>query len=215
METKRNPQDSMKSTWRQLDRTQWTIFHWFYELLGIHPVTLDRQVPVHTKEDAVPHVSDWSMHRWILIHSAIPLLLHQLYTYYTGRNLGAIGAFLLYSAGFKFIAIHHLHVLRRLGHRYGFFDGDKHERDGVPDVGVAKVVRSLISTSTFRPIFTVFLAYRSTLAPDSMNWKWLPLEIGLYGIILDFWLVSLACTGHETNAYRSMILTWSQVLLVS
>ncbi|RMJ28706.1 Fatty acid hydroxylase superfamily [Aspergillus sp. HF37] len=187
MEVKRDPKDSMKSTWRSLNRADWTIFHWFYELLGIHPVALDKNVPVHEKKDKVPHVPDWSMHRWVLVHSFIPLVLHHAYVVYTGQNLGPIGAFVLYAAAFKAIAIHELHVLRRLGHVHGFFDGDKHERDGVPDVGVSKVVHSLVSTSTVRPIFSVFLSYRTSQTPASMNWYWLPLEAGLYGIILDFW----------------------------
>ena len=177
----------MKSTWRRIDRAQWTIFHWFYELLGIHPVELDQEVPVHAKKDKVPHVPDWSMHRWVILHTIIPFALHHAYVVYTGQNLGPIGAFFFYSAAFKAIAIHKLHVLRRLGHVHGFFDGDKHERDGVPDVGVAKVVHSLISTSTIRPIFSVFLSYRTSQAPADMSWYWLPLEAGLYGIILDFW----------------------------
>jgi sterol desaturase/sphingolipid hydroxylase (fatty acid hydroxylase superfamily) len=36
-------------------------------------------------------------------------------------------------------------------------------------------------------MFTVFLSYRTALPPSSINWLWLPLEIGLYGIVLDFW----------------------------
>lgn len=187
MEVQRNPKDSMKSTWRGGNRAEWTIFNWFYELLGIHPVALDRDVPAHEKQDKLPYVPDWSMHRWVLYHAFIPLVLHHLYTVYTGQNLGPLGAFLLYSGAFKANAIHELHVLRRMGHIWGFFDGDKHDRDGVPDVGVAKVVFSLVWTSTARPIFTIFLSYRRNLAPDSINWYWLPLEMGLYGIILDFW----------------------------
>lgn len=177
----------MKSTWRTLDRGTWTIFHWFYELLGIHPVSLDKEVPVHDKSNRIPYVPDWSMHIWVLYHAFIPIAIHHAYVAYTGQNLGPVGAFFLYTVAFKAIAIHELHILRRLGHVHGFFDGDKHERDGVPDVGVAKVVQSLISTSTVRPIFTVFLSYRTSQAPAGMSWYWLPLEAGLYGIILDFW----------------------------
>ncbi|OOQ85673.1 hypothetical protein PEBR_25698 [Penicillium brasilianum] len=187
MSAERNPKDSMKSTWRRQARSEWTLFHWFYEVLGIHPEHLDANVPVHLKEDAVPYVPDWSMHRWVLTHSVIPIILQHAYVQYTGHNIGPLGAFILYSIAFKAIAIHELHVLRRLGHTHGFLDGDKHARDGVPDIGVAKVVRSLMSTSTFRPMFTVFFAYRTAQAPSSMNFAWLPLEIGLYGIILDFW----------------------------
>ncbi|KAJ5562917.1 hypothetical protein N7535_002636 [Penicillium sp. DV-2018c] len=183
----RNPKDSMKSTWRTQARTEWGPFHWLFEVLNIHPEVLNKEVPVHTKEEAVPHMPDWSMHRWVITHAVIPLIIHQAYVQLTGRNLSALAAFFLYAFAFKGIAIHELYVLRRLGHQYGFLDGDKHARDGVPDVGVGKVARSLISTSTFRPMFTVFIAYRASQTPADMSFAWLPLEIGLYGIILDFW----------------------------
>lgn len=74
-----------------------------------------------------------------------------------------------------------------MGHVYGFFDGDKHARDEVPDLSVGKVLRSLIATASFRPLMAVVLVYNKNEAPDTINWLWLPLEIGLYGIILDFW----------------------------
>ncbi|KAJ5735887.1 Fatty acid hydroxylase vlmA [Penicillium malachiteum] len=183
----RNPNDSMKSTWRRMARSEWTPFHWFFELIDVHPENLEQEVPIHLKEDAVPYVPDWSMHRWVIVHSVIPLLIQQAYIYWTGHNFGAIAAFIFYGFAFKAIAIHELHVLRRLGHIHGFLDGDKHARDGVPDIGVAKVVRSLLSTSTFRPMFTVFFAYSTSQTPADMSFPWLFVEVGLYGIILDFW----------------------------
>ncbi|RAL13119.1 sterol desaturase family protein [Aspergillus homomorphus CBS 101889] len=185
--THSDPKDSMKSTWRQLDRDQWSIAHWFVEILGVHHVSLDQDVPIHSKEDKMPYIGALSQHRWILWHSILPLLVHQLYVSYTGRPLGFIAAYFFYSLAFKLIAIHELHVLRRLGHLFGFFDGDQHARDGVPDVGIGKVVQSLISTSTFRPVMTVFFSYRPSQPPSQISWTWLILEIGLYGIVLDFW----------------------------
>ncbi|OJJ81577.1 sterol desaturase family protein [Aspergillus glaucus CBS 516.65] len=199
MEAKRNPKDSMKSTWRRTDRGDWTIFHWFYEVLGIHPTALDKEVPVHSKQDKVPHVRDWKLHRWVLVHSFIPLAIHHAYVKLTGNNLGPIAAFIFYMLAFKLTAIHEMQVLRRLGHIHGFLDGDKHERDGVPDVGVAKVVHSLVSTATFRPMMSVFLSYRTSLTPDTISWFWLPLEIGLYGIILDFWFYWYHRLMHDVN----------------
>lgn len=183
----RNPADSMKSTWRQADKSSWNGWHWFYEILGIHPTALDKDVPVHPKSDKVPYLPEWLAHRWILFHAAIPLLLHQAFVWYTGRNFSVTVAILHYSFWFKVVGIREMYHLRRTGHIYGFLDGDQHARDQVPDVGVGKVVRSLISTSTFRPMAAVFLAYSQNQPPASMSWKWLPLEIGLYGIILDFW----------------------------
>lgn len=183
---KANPKDSMKSTWR-LDRRRWTLPHYLLNFLNILPQDLNREVPVHSKSDKVPYLPDWQMQRWVMVHAAIPLLLHHAYITYTGKNIGPIAAFFLYSYAFKFIAIREIGMLRELGHKYGYFDGDKQERDGVPDIGVTKVMLSLMSTSTFRPLMTVFLSYRTSQAPDTISWLWLPLEVALYGVVLDFW----------------------------
>lgn len=198
-----NPKDSMKSTWRHTGKKEWTVWHWFYEVLGIHPTALDKEVPIHLKEDKIPHLPEWKEHRWVLSHAMIPLIVHQTYVAYTGHNLGAVAAFFLYAASFKAIAINQLHMLRGLGHVYGFFDGDKHARDEVPDVSVAKVVHSLMSTSTFRPMMTVFLAYRSSATPAtqlSANWAWLLLEVSTYGIILDFWFYWYHRLMHDVDS---------------
>jgi sterol desaturase/sphingolipid hydroxylase (fatty acid hydroxylase superfamily) len=191
-----NPNYSMKSTWRR-DRSQWTYFHWLYEILDVHPSDLDVEVPVHSKEDPMPYLSQWQMHRWVLVHALIPLAIHHAYVTYTGRNLSPVAAVFFYSIAFKLTGIREIRMLRHLSHTYGFLDGDKHERDGVPDVGVAKVLHSLISTSTFRPMMSIFLSYRSALPPASIHWAYLPLEIGLYSVILDFWFYWYHRLMHE------------------
>ncbi|PGH02693.1 hypothetical protein AJ79_07572 [Helicocarpus griseus UAMH5409] len=196
---KGNPKDSMKSTWRRMDRSQWTFFHWLYEVLSLHPISLDKEVPVHQKTDKVPYMAEWSPQRFVISHAFAPIALHQLYVSYTGRNFSTLGAIVFYSFAFKFIAIHQLNIVRRLSHQLGFFDGDKHERDGVPDISVAKVAHSLISTSTFRPIFTVFFSYRASQGPSTINWYWLPVEAGLYGIVLDFWFYWYHRLMHEVD----------------
>lgn len=187
MSTQQNPKDSIKSTWRQKDRSEWNIFHWFYEIFRLHPVDLNKEIPVHPKTDKVPYLNDWYQHRWILVHAFIPIVLHHLYCVYTGRNFTSWQAVIFYSIAFKLNAIRELHILRKLGEQTGFLDGDVHERDGVPDASVIKVFRSLVSTSTFRPVFTVFLAYHVDKTPVSMSLYLLPLETGFYAIVLDFW----------------------------
>ena len=140
MAVERKPTDSIKSTWRHLDRREWNVFHWFYEILGIQPTSLNKEVPVHPKTDAMPYVPEWHMHRWILFHALIPIAIQHAYCAYTGHNLRPLAAFVLYSVAFKFNAIRQLHDMRRMGHIVGFLDGDTHERDGVPDVGIFKVI---------------------------------------------------------------------------
>ncbi|KAG6021203.1 hypothetical protein E4U41_002553, partial [Claviceps citrina] len=202
-----NPRDSMKSTWRTKQRHEWNLAHWFYEVFDVHPQHLDRDVPVHAKTDKVPHLPSWLMHRWVLVHAAAPLVLHQLVAWATGRNLTAVQAFVLYAAAFKLAAVREMHQLRREGHRYGFLDGDRHARDGVPDVGVWKVMGSLVSTSTLRPLMMVALAYRAEQTPLDGGgsgggggvswWWWLPLEAGLYALVLDFWFYWYHRAMHE------------------
>lgn len=64
----------------------------------------------------------------------------------------ATTVYVLYSPSLKAIGIRQLHLLRRVGQKYGFFDGDKHERDGVPDVGVWRTLNSLLGAVAFRPM---------------------------------------------------------------
>lgn len=195
----RNPKDSMKSTWRSWDRKEWTGSHWLIELLNIYHLDLDKEVPVHPKTDKVPNATEWQFHRYVIVHAAIPLLLHQLYISCTGSNLPSWAVFLFYSVALDLIAVHEVHILRRLGHRYGFFDGDKHPRDGVPDVGVGTTVQSVLSVIIFRPMMTVFFAYRADEAPSSIPWVWLFFETGVYAVLLDFWYYLFHRLVHESD----------------
>ena len=193
-----NPKDSMKSTWRDSDRSDWNEAHWFLHTLGTKSNAKD--APVHKKTDKVPHMTQWTQHSWVLFHSLLPIALHHLYVVYTGRNFTAFQAFIFYALAFKLIGIHEINALDRLGMKVGYLDGDVHERDGIPDTGVRKTLISVLSTSTFRPMFTVFMTYNVSQAPADMNWLWLPLEIGLYGIILDFWFYWYHRLMHEVGA---------------
>ncbi|KAL4873823.1 hypothetical protein BDV12DRAFT_53592 [Aspergillus spectabilis] len=199
MATKVNPKDSIKSTWRDGNRDEWTFYHWLIEYLNVYPIERDKEVPVHSKEDKVPYVPQWSLHRFVLIYSAIPLLIHQIYSSYTGHVLGPFAAFNYYFFSFNAIVIYEVHILRRLGHKFGFLDGDKHERDGIPDVGIEKVVQSLYKTTGSRLAMSIYFSYNSNQLPAGMNWAWLPLEIGLYGIVLDFWFYWYHRSMHDVG----------------
>ncbi|KAB8260296.1 hypothetical protein BDV32DRAFT_158767 [Aspergillus pseudonomiae] len=199
MEHLKNPKDSMRSTWRRWDRSQWTLSHKLFEHANLYHVDLDRKVPVHSKEEKIPYVSDWSLHRWIIFHASIPLIVHQLFVYLTGQNFGPIVAFGFYYYSNRIFTSRELRGLRELGHTYGFLDGDKHERDGIPDVGVSKVLTSVMLASLVRPMMIVYLTYSANETPTSMNWRWLPLEVSLYGIILDFWFYWYHRIMHDVN----------------
>lgn len=196
----RNPRDSMVSTWRRWDHKEWNLGHWILESLRTHHVDLDREVPVHQKTDKVPHAPGWQFQRWVLLHAFIPIAIQQAYVTYFGRNPSPLVAYVFYTFSLKLIAIRQLHVLRRLGQRYGFFDGDAHERDGVPDVGIWRTLRSLLSVMAVRPMIGIILAYCPELPPSSIRWSWLPLEVGFYAIVLDFWFYWYHRLMHATGS---------------
>lgn len=188
-------QNSMKSTWRQTGKG-WGLQHWVMQILWLHPTDINQKIPVHQKTDKMPYFTELDGHLWVLGHALWPLVLQQIFCWYTGHNLHPVLAFIFYTLVYHINAIHELHMLRRLGHDYGFLDGDKHERDQVPDNSVRKVMDSLTSTATFRPMFTVMLAYKSSQQPLSMSW-WTPVEIGMYGLVLDFWFYWYHRVMHE------------------
>ncbi|CAG8294465.1 unnamed protein product [Penicillium salamii] len=195
----RNPMDNMKSTWRTWDRGQWKLPHKIFEHANVYHVELDREVPVHSKQDKVPYVSDWSLNLWVIVNAGIPLVIHQIFTSVTGYNLHPLVALLYYYYASRWFTTRELRNLRELGHVHGFLDGDKHERDGVPDVGVSKALISVLLAGGLRPVMTVWLTYHATEAPASLNWFWLPIEASLYGIILDFWFYWYHRLMHDIN----------------
>lgn len=186
----------MKSTWRG-DKNQWGFAHNFLNILNAFHSEPGREIPVHAKTDKLPYLTEWSCHLWILLHAAWPMAIQQAYISYTGRDLHWLSAFLLYTVAMQINSIHEVRILARLGYKYGYLDGDKHARDEVPDVGVAKTLTSLELTTSIRPMLAIFFAYRSKgslqLSP------WLIVELALYGVVLDgfFYLYHRSC--HEVE----------------
>lgn len=70
-----NPKDSMKSSWRT-DKSQWSFPHKVFDRIDLYHNDLHRGVPVHSKQDKLPHLPDWHMHRWVIVHAGLPLLAH-------------------------------------------------------------------------------------------------------------------------------------------
>ncbi|KAK3190801.1 hypothetical protein K4F52_003117 [Lecanicillium sp. MT-2017a] len=190
---------SMKSTWRTWDKKQWNLSHKLINALDAHHIDLDRPVPVHAKTDKVPYMSDLSMNLWIILHAGAPLVLHQLFVYVTGTNLGPVAGYFFYYFATRTLTIRELRLLRELGHIHGFLDGDVHERDGVPDATVGKALGALLLAGLCRPFIMAFFAYDANVAPLQMNWSWLAVEVGLYGIVLDFWFYWYHRIMHDVN----------------
>ncbi|QIW94593.1 hypothetical protein AMS68_000111 [Peltaster fructicola] len=192
----RNPMDSMKSSWR--DRPEiWTRNHHLLGRFNPYGEDPEKPFPVHKKTDPIPVLTDWSANLWILAHALWPMVVHRAFTALTGWNLHPIGAFLLYTFALKFNAFRELWAIRIIAQKVGFLDGDKHVRDDIPDVGVDKAARALNMTTTVRPLLAVFLTYRS--AAPVMFSKWVPVELFLYSIVLDFFFYTYHRSCHEVE----------------
>ncbi|KAF2758486.1 hypothetical protein EJ05DRAFT_352509 [Pseudovirgaria hyperparasitica] len=194
----RNAKDSMKSTWRTKDKSEWNFWMWFLDIIHVHPTDVGTEPPVHKKTDKMPYVTQTSSHIWIILHALWPLVVHQLYVNYTGHNIHPAAAVALYSTAFTVNAIHQINALRRMGNAYGHLDGEVHRRDEVPDHSVRGVVQSLLSVAFLRPVMCTFLGWRSSQVPTDMTW-WTPIEIGLYGVILDFWFYWYHRAMHDVS----------------
>lgn len=153
--------------------------------------------PVFKKSEPIPVLAHWSVDVWVIVFAAWPMALQGLYYWATGTGMPAFGTFVLYWFAFQANAIHEVKVLARLGQKYGYLDGDQHARDDVPDVGVSKAVMALLLTTSVRPLFTLLLTYnRSELPLPSV---WLPVELFLYSIVLDFFFYCYHRACHEVD----------------
>lgn len=196
-----NPKDSMKSTWMFWDRSQWKLSHKLIHALDAYPMIPGVEPPVHAKSDPVPNMPQWTAHVFILAFCWIPFALHQLWHNYVGP-MHPVGVVLLYTNVLNFVLIHEVRMLRKVGYKHGYFDGDKHARDGIPDVGILRVVASIYKTVAGRLSLFVFLLYDRNVAPKDVifDWKWVAwtwLAAGIYGIVLDFWFYVYHRSMHD------------------
>lgn len=185
-----------RSTWHDEDRkSQWGIASWFFHLLNIDPIPPNFEAPVHAKTDKMPYVSEMDLHRWILPRALVPFAIHCGLYYYGGIKLHPLAAFALYTTWFKVFGVMLLNMLRAISKQCGFLDGT-HPRDGVPDQSINKVLVSLMSTSTYRPMMAIMLAYDRNQAPH-MSFPWIVAYIGLYNVALDFYFYWYHLAMHE------------------
>jgi len=193
------PRNVMKSTWRTADKKTWGIAEWTFTILGISPTNMNQDVPVFKTTDKLPYIPDSAGHIWILTHAAWPMILQQLYCWYYGRNPATPLVFALYALAYTINGILELRVLKRMGHKYGFFDGEHHKRDQVPDTATFQVWQSLLTTSNMRPLFTLFFSYKSSQQPIHANWLAMIVEAALYGVVLDFYFYWYHRVMHEND----------------
>lgn len=165
--------------------------------LDVHPTHLDKPIPAHKKDDPIPYLTQWSCHSFIILHALWPVAIQYAYYLYAHHNLHPVATWALYSFAFRINGYHEASILRRFGHRFGFLDGDQHARDQVPDIAGGKVLASILLTTAVRSIFTVWLTYNRDEAP-SFSW-WLPVELGIYAVVLDFWFYIYHRSCHEVG----------------
>ncbi|KAL5362013.1 hypothetical protein BJX96DRAFT_96916 [Aspergillus floccosus] len=218
-----NRNDPMKSTWRN-DRSQWTIYHSLLDSSGLHHIDLDREIPTFPKTAKVPYLSDWQLNRFVIFYTVVPLAIYELYARVTVSNFGPMIAFIFYYQANKVMMTQALHSIRELGHTVGFLDGDKHRRDGVPDMGVKKTFLTLILGGLARMLAITYLTYTVEEKPSMLNWKWIIPEVGLYGVTLDFWfywyhrlmhevpwLWRFHCTHHLTKHPNMLLAVYADI----
>lgn len=194
--------DSVRCTWPMWDKQYWKVYHWFWHVLDVYPIHPNKKPPVFPKDAPVPHMPQWSMHMYILTFSWIPFAVHQAYVHYFG-SLHPIGVALMYTSLYLLVLVQQVRMTRKVGYVYGYLDGEK-PRDGVPDVGVQRVFWSLFKTVGGRVAVFTYLIYNRSVAPlDEMKdikwWAYTYFEIGIYGVVLDFWFYVYHRLMHDVD----------------
>lgn len=192
---------SMKSTWTTADPSTWNGYQRFIHNADIYPIIPGKPPPLMAKTDAVPVLSDLSMHVWISAYLLVPMALHQTWVSLTGWNLHAIAVFALYTAAFVLIASRQTHSVRRLIYEYGVLDGE-HERDPIPDEGAGKILKGMHKVAALRIGAAAFAVYNSSQAPldaltDLSWWVGLAGKLSLYGIFIDLYFYAYHRACHE------------------
>lgn len=194
--------DSVRMTWPWWNKAQWNTYHWFMHVLDVYPLTPGVEPPVFPKDAKVPHMPQWTQHIWILTFSWFGFALQQVYQRFFGP-MHPVGIALLYTHVYIFVLVHEVRMIRKVGYKYGYLDGE-HPRDGVPDVGIGRVFWSLLKTVGGRVALFTYLTYNRDVSPlsvmvDPKWWVTTYFEIGVYGVVLDFWFYVYHRMMHDVN----------------
>lgn len=199
--TEHNPH-SMISDWPLQDPSMWNIHQKAVHCLDLFPVVPGRPLPVFPKTAMMPCMSSPSHHVFIIFFAAIPMVLHQLWVASTSHTFGGVAAFLLYGSCYVFTAMHEIRLLRRLSYKYGCLDGDVHDRDGLPNTGVGKVVGEMFKGFGLRMAMAIVLSYNPEVTPlfafgCLQAWPRFLLKLSTFGVVLDFFFYSYHRACHE------------------
>lgn len=186
-----------KATWHHKDPKEWDGAQKMIVGLGVLQQDKDTaKPPVHAKTDPVPVYSVWRQHAFILPRILAPLIVHRLYMELTGWTLHPVVAFVFYFSCIIQFLRQHVQVIKRMGNKYGFYDG-AHDRDGVPDVHGWKVLTSLVMTLGLRPLLAIFWVYDRNVKPN-LSWQ-TPFDVVAYTLALDFFFYVYHRSMHETS----------------
>ena len=71
----------------------------------MHPLELNKEIPIHSKNEKIPYQSQLSVNIWVLFYAVIPLLIHQAFGVYSGCNLNRISVIGQYTIIFSVIML--------------------------------------------------------------------------------------------------------------
>lgn len=164
----------------------------------------------HGKNRSIDRLDQLSQHKFILLHSLLPVAAHQLAltSLSTCSNCVKIHPYLLrctvilgYVFAFRFLLRREGFAIRTLGKKLGYLDADAHPRTKVPRDS-ARLNWSLPLTIGSRTIMCVLIAYDPNEQPkDYLTslkwWAWLAVYLSLYPIVLDFYYYCMHRAWHE------------------
>ena len=85
-------------------------------------------------------------------------------------------------------------------YRIGFLDSDNHARDRITTRNLLKTIVSVTFFSISRPALVILVSgHLDNWNFSSISWCWLPVELLLYPITLDFWFYTYHRACHEIS----------------
>lgn len=162
------------------------------------------------RDNSIPRLDQLSQHKFILLHSLLPVAIHQL-TLTTLASWGnhqhdypyllRVAVILGYVHAFRFFLRREGLAIRTLGEKLGYLDAEAHPRDKVPRDS-ARLNWSLPLTIGSRTVMCVLVAYDPSKQPMHYMtslwwWAWLAIYLSLYPIILDLFYYCMHRAWHE------------------
>ncbi|XWW96210.1 hypothetical protein V2A60_004183 [Cordyceps javanica] len=175
---------------------------------GHAPATERKPPPIFSKDTRMPHISEWSQHRIILLHSMVPLAVVQLLQAFgffsTGaRCLHQMAVFFIYYVSYLISMKRQGRALKAVASQTGYLDGDAFARDGLPRGSRFKVLVVIpVVFGMMRIAMLLLLAYDEHEPPLHHVarpgwWVSLYFTVSIYCLVLDWWYYVAHRALHE------------------